>query len=165
LQLLLQTEGRPFPQDRYDLGTIRHLMSLGIINIERYPLKSDGAIDHICYFTELGRFMLKKGLGVKPVEKVFADLVVLRYWEGYKNTDAEAYNKKHNSFKLEHGFRWMKGNKFLVQAFHKNGFRRSRDIIQLFEDYFQISRKSFNDFTNEIIKPWLKRIRRNNVNY
>ena len=158
LQLLLREEGRPFPQDRYDLGTIRHLMSLGIINIERYPLKSDGTIDHICYFTELGRFLLKKGLGVNPVDKLFADVVLLRYWKGYKETDGEAYAKKHNSFKLEHGVMWTKCNKFLVQTFHREGFRRSSDIIQLYEDYFRIPKKPFKVFTKEIIKPWLKQI-------
>ena len=159
LQLLLRTEGRPFPQNFSDLGTIRHLMALGIINIERYPLKSDGNIDHICYFTELGRFILKKGLGVEPSDKNFADLVLLRYWEGYKKTDAEAYKKKHKSFRLEHGFRWSKGNKSLVQIFYQRGFRRSRDIIQLYTDYFNVPNKSFKDFTNEIIRPWLKQIK------
>jgi hypothetical protein len=160
LNLLLETKGLPFSPVNLNLEDIRYLLDLDIIRAEQFPLKIDGKMDHIYYFTELGRFILEKGLGVKPFPKMLADLYIVRYWEGYKETNKDEFEQKHERFQREHKISWSKCAEFLIQIFKRNGIiiDGSKDIVIFYQTYLRIVGKTSDSFMNEIVELWKEEV-------
>ncbi len=158
LQVLWLFKGKPFPDNVIDPQTIRYLFELGILSSKKFPAGTSG-VPFICYFTELGRFIMDKGLGIKPIPKIFADTYLVRYMKGYRKSHSALYRQEHRLFHREHGRSWNKCNRALVSVFHDKGYNSSKDIVQLHKSYYAGQIKGHAAFEHEIIEPWMKRLR------
>jgi hypothetical protein len=161
LNFLLLKKGLPFSGTEINLESIRYLLSLDLIRAEQYPLKAEGVVDYIYYFTELGRFFINKGLNVKVFPKIFADLFVVRYWEGYEKTHKQEFDNRHKKFSKEHGeITWKTCADELIKQFESKGIKLpDKDILSYYNIYLKLAGKNSELLREEIAGPWEKAIK------
>lgn len=139
--------------------TVRHLLSLSVIKVEVFPADKKRNITFGYCLTDLGRIILEKGLdfaeGCLLYPKILVDLFIVRYWKGHK----KYFTEKKEKFKEEHGLPWVRcyGN-FHEQFSKKIAKIKDRDF-GLIDEYCG-NMSNFSKVMKEVVKPWLKKIKR-----
>ncbi len=144
---------------------VRNLLELGLIRSIIFPQKENKpSNDSVYYFTELGRFFLKKGLRIENLfPSVIADLLLIGFWESY-----EDFSKKKKDFEELYKITWVEARDLLGELLKvaleeqrtkiiKYNDREEIDIIATFN--FYTKEKEFELIMDKIVMPWLKKIK------
>jgi hypothetical protein len=151
-----QYSGNSFYYDR-ELGTIRHLLNLGLFRTEKYPDLTFGY-----YLTDLGRYFLKntyrEGI-VKLYPKIFAEFIRVSFWlrnSKKDHLDRKNFIKEQKGFHAEYRIKWKDSDNILRKLLKAKGIKDADNVFDMFNNY--TNNKSFEHVMKEIIYPWKQKI-------
>ena len=146
LAVLEITDGLNFLIENPDIARVMsQLRDLGLVDFETFPS------EHLTikyYLTDKGRLLLTKTYKKKLYPKIFCDLIMTRYWQGY----SKEFLIKKKKFEKKHGIPWDKCWEIFVRQIEKEEPKAEDN----FNSY--LDKTSFDTVMDRVVNPWLEQI-------
>lgn len=159
LKILEENQGLTFavPEEGVNSQehTIRHLMGMGLIKTEIFPLSGHKSKRTYAYqLTELARVVLRE-LGSREIfDQRFADFMHIYWWAGHKTYHKEKYESKLEDFSKDYKIPWTKCDSILKDLLkaEESHFNEDGNMWPAF-GYFR-NGKAFEVVIKDLVVPW-----------
>lgn len=135
--------------------TIRHLMGMGLIKTEIFPLSgSESKRTYAYQLTELARVVLRE-LGSREIfDQRFADFMHIYHWAGHKKYHEKEYESKLKDFSKDYKITWSECDSILKNLLkaEKAHFQKDGNMWPAFNCFR--NGKTFEVVKKDLVVPW-----------